>query len=252
MPFRYHRHPAERAAYIVGALLLLSGLTHVAILVSTGGSWLGPLSLRKPATFGLSFGLTVITIAWVTQFLKLGTRTRSILLTVFTAAAVLETALVSLQAWRGVPSHFNVATPFDASVTRALAAGGVALVATIVAFTLAAFRANDPDVPASMRIAIRTGFLALCAAMAIGGVMIARGMRLVFAGNPKAAYWTGGSLRPMHAVTMHGVLVLPVLAWLLSFGTWSERTRARVLMLAAGVYVLLVAVVCVANLTGAV
>src|SRR5438445_13209322 len=32
---------------------------------------------------------------------------RTILLTVFTAACTLETALVSLQAWRGVPSHFN-------------------------------------------------------------------------------------------------------------------------------------------------
>ena len=47
-----------RAAYVVGALLLASGLIHLAFLTIGEGSWQGPLSLRKPTTFGLSFGLT--------------------------------------------------------------------------------------------------------------------------------------------------------------------------------------------------
>ena len=38
---------------------------------------MGPLSLRKPTTFGLSFGLTLITIAWVLSFLELRDRTRT-------------------------------------------------------------------------------------------------------------------------------------------------------------------------------
>jgi hypothetical protein len=45
----------ERAAYVVGALLIVSGLIHLAIVVISGASWTGPLSLRKPTTFGLSF-----------------------------------------------------------------------------------------------------------------------------------------------------------------------------------------------------
>ena len=103
---------------MVGVLLLASGLVHLAILVMTGGTWIGPLSLRKPTTFGLSFGVTLITIAWVSSFLRLGDRARAILLGVFTIACVIETALVSLQAWRGVPSHFNTETTFDALVAR--------------------------------------------------------------------------------------------------------------------------------------
>ena len=109
----------ERVAYLVGVLLLTSGLVHLGILIIGGGSWQGPLSLRKPMSFGFSFGLTLITIVWVASFLRLGNRRRMLLLGAFTAACVLETALVSLQAWRGVPSHFNVATPFDASIARA-------------------------------------------------------------------------------------------------------------------------------------
>lgn len=85
----------ERAAYVVGALLTASGLIHLAILVVSGAPWTGPLSLRKPTTFGLSFGLTLTTVTWVASFLPLSTRARSMLLGMFTAACVFETALVS-------------------------------------------------------------------------------------------------------------------------------------------------------------
>src|SRR5437667_273275 len=61
---------AERAGYLVGTLLLVSGLLHLAALVIGGGSWEGPLSLRKAVTFGLSFGLTLITIVWVASFVR--------------------------------------------------------------------------------------------------------------------------------------------------------------------------------------
>jgi hypothetical protein len=50
----------ERAAYWTGGLLILSGVLHFAVLLTGGGTWEGPLSLRKPATFGLSFGLTLV------------------------------------------------------------------------------------------------------------------------------------------------------------------------------------------------
>src|SRR5205814_500094 len=107
--------PVERTGYLVGAILLVSGLMHLGLLIAGGGSWQGPLSLRKPATFGLSFGVTLVTIVWVASFLRLTDRRRAALVGAFTAACVLETALVSLQAWRGVPSHFNVETTFDAA-----------------------------------------------------------------------------------------------------------------------------------------
>jgi hypothetical protein len=239
----------ERIGYAVGALLLVSGLVHAGILVVSGGSWSGPLSLRKPAVFGLSFGITLVTIVWVASFLPLAERTRVALLTIFTAASVLETALVSLQAWRGVPSHFNVETAFDALVARALAVGGIALVVVIVGLTATAFRRN-PGVPISLRRAIQVGFVALCGAMATGVTMITRGMMLVFAGEPAAAYATGGALKPTHAVTMHAILVLPLLAWLLSFADWSERRRLHVVLLASAAYLVLASIIAIGNIAG--
>jgi hypothetical protein len=241
--------PVERTGYAVGAVLFLLGLIHVAVLALGGGSWEGPLSLRKAATFGLSFGLTVITIVWVASFLRLSDRRRAVLLGAFTVASVVETGLVSMQAWRGVPSHFNLETTFDALVARGLAAGGFVLVAIIATLLVVAFRSH-PALPPSLRIAIRFGFVSLFTSLITGAVMIARGMVLVFGGHPQAAYATGGSLKPTHAVTMHAILVLPLLAWLLSLAAWPERRRVGIVVLGATGYAVAAAVVAIENVAG--
>jgi hypothetical protein len=240
---------AERTGYVVAALLTASGLVHLAILIVSGASWDGPLSLRKATTFGLSFGMTLTTITWVVSFLHLSNRTRTRLLAAFTVACALETALVTLQVWRGVPSHFNLETTFDAWVARTLAAGGMALVVLILTFTVAAFRAN-PGVPGSLLTAVRFGFVTLIGAIGVGALMIARGMALVLEGNPQAAYATGGVLKPTHAVTMHAILVLPALAWLLSFTDWSERRRVQVVRAGAAGYAVFAGAIAVGNVGG--
>jgi hypothetical protein len=238
----------ERVGYITGALLFVSGLIHFTILVVGGGSWLGPLSWRKPTTFGLSFGLTLITIVWVVSFLRLGERARTWLIGAFTLTCALETSLVTLQTLRGVPSHFNLETAFDGLVARTLAAGGLTLVVIIIALTFASFRGRAAE-PLSLLIAIRIGFVVLIASMVVGGLMIARGMTLVVAGDPQAAYATGGALKPIHAVTMHAILVLPALAWVLSPAPWSERRRIAAVLSAAAGYIAITAVVAAGTLT---
>jgi len=230
----------ERAAYSVGGLLILSGVIHGVVLLISGGAWEGPLSLRKPTTFGLSFGLTLINVTFIASFVPLKDRTRTWLLGVFAAASALETLLVSLQAWRGVPSHFNVETSFDAAVAQVLAVGGFTIVGIIVALTSAAFR-DGTGLRPPLRLAIRAGLLALVAAQIAGGVMIGTGMQLVFGGEPQRAYATGGWLKPAHAALMHGILVLPLLAWLASRTDWEERTQTRGVSIGIAVYALIVA-----------
>jgi hypothetical protein len=220
--------------------LVVSGFVHLAVLLMTGGSWEGPLSLRKPTAFGLSFGLTLINVTLIASFLSLKDRTRTLLIGVFSAACVLETFLVSVQAWRGVPSHFNVETPFDAAVTQALAIGGATLVVVIVILTVAAFR-DRSRLPAGVRLAIQAGLVALVGAQIAGGVMIATGVRLVFRGDPQLAYSTGGWLRPAHAALMHGILVLPLIAWWMARADWDERAQTRAVWTSIGLYAVVVA-----------
>jgi hypothetical protein len=237
----------ERIAYLVGFALIVSGLTHLLILIGTGASWYGPLSWRKPMTFGLSFGMTLVTVVWVATFLDIRPRTRARLIGAFTAACAFETALVTLQAWRHVPSHFNFETTFDAIVARSLAVGGLLLVVTIVALTLIAFRSRS-TAPSSIVFAIRAGLGALVGAQIAGAVMIAMGVRFVVAGDPQAAYATGGALKLTHFAMMHGVLLLPGLAWMLSLVNWTERRRLAIVLVGTGGYVLLAASAILRNL----
>jgi hypothetical protein len=240
---------AERIAYAVGAALFLSGTAHAIVLIATGGSWLGPLSMRKAVTFGLSFGLTLASVAWATSFLTLRLRIRNALLGAFTAASVVEVALVSTQVWRGVPSHFNFETPFDNAVSMTLAAGGGVIILTVAGFTAAALVEPGPDAP-SLRLAIRAGLVVLLIALATGAVMIGRGVVAARGGDPQLAYTTAGALKPLHAVAMHAILVLPAVAWLLQFTRWPEAHRVRVVLLAVVSDAVLTAVIGVESFTG--
>jgi hypothetical protein len=236
----------ERAAYAVGALLTLSGLLHLLVFAVDGGPWTGPVSWRKPVTFGLSFGLTLVTIAWVSSFVRLGDRARNAVLGVFAADCVAEVSLITLQAWRKVPSHFNEETAFDTTVTRMLAAGGGILVVTLVTLAVASFRRN-PDAAPSMRLAVRMGFAALMFALASGAAMIARGVVKVQSGDQQAAYHVVAALKPAHFVTMHAILVLPLLAWLLTFTGRPEARRVRDVALASTAYWVLAAAVIIVS-----
>jgi hypothetical protein len=205
---------------------------------------------RKPTTFGLSFGLTLINVTLIASFVSIRDRTRTLLLGVFTAACVLETFLVSMQAWRGVPSHFNVETAFDAAVTGTLAAGGFTLVVVIVALTIMALRDRAPLPTTPFRLATRAGLVALVGAQVAGGIMIATGMRFVFGGDVQRAYVTGGWLKPAHAALMHGILALPLAAWLIARTQWDERTQSRAMWSGIALYALVVVVATMASVFG--
>jgi hypothetical protein len=225
--------PAERVCYLVGLALIGSGLLHVVVLAVDGGPWRGPVSWRKPATFGLSFGLTLMTVGWLSAYLPLSDRWRRLLLGVFALDCCVEVAGITLQAWRHVPSHVNRETPFDSAVSTVLAAGGGVLVVVLGVLGVTALRAR---VAPSMRLALRAGFLALMIGLASGAAMIARGVAEVNGGRQQQAYEVVGFLKPVHGVGLHGVLVLPALAWLLSFTGWDEARRTRAVALGVAGY----------------
>ncbi|MEU6658647.1 hypothetical protein [Streptomyces sp. NPDC046821] len=227
--------PAERLCYATGAVLTFSGLAHLLVFAVDGGPWDGPVSWRKPFTFGVSFGLTLIALAWVTSYLRIGARTRNVLLVVFAADCVLEVGGITLQAWRRVPSHLNMESAFDTAVSMSLAVGGGVLVVVLSTFAVASFR-RRPSGPTGMALALRAGFGILLVALASGAAMIARGVILTKTGHQEAAYHSTAPLKPLHGVSLHAVLVLPALAWLMSRTAWSERTRITVMRAAVAGY----------------
>ncbi|MFF0743670.1 hypothetical protein ACFYVL_25060 [Streptomyces sp. NPDC004111] len=226
--------PVERDCLVTGLLLIASGLLHLAVFAVDGGPWTGPVSWRKPVTFGLSFGVTLLAVAWVASYLRIGGRTRTVVLGLFAADCVLEVGGITLQAWRHVPSHLNMESAFDSVVSMSLAVGGGLLVVLLTVLAVAAFR-HRPAGPAGMALALRAGFAILLVGLASGAAMIARGVILTRTGHQLDAYASTAPLKPLHGVSLHAVLVLPALAWLMAEGTaWSAEVRERVV--AAGVW----------------
>jgi hypothetical protein len=234
--------PAQRFAALVGGTLILAGLAHLAAWLVVGGAWQGPVSFRKPTTFGISFGLTTITLAWVTGHLRISDRTRWLLLGPLAAADSYEVAWVAVQRWRGVASHFNFATTPDTALFLLGAAAITVTVTVIVALTVLSF--TRLDVPPSMAVAVRAGLLILLVAQGVGGWMIGHGVGPASDGATSGltTFGAAGVMKVPHAVAMHAIQVLPGLAWLLSFARLPEGRRLWLVWAATTGYGALVAV----------
>jgi hypothetical protein len=225
----------QRLAYLVGAGLILVGLAHAAIWAVAGGSASGALSWRKPTTFGLSFGLTTVTLAWVATWLPVRPAIGWIAAGLLGAAVTYEVAWVTVQHARGVPAHFNDTTPLDERLFIAGAVMVAVAIGVIAAMTLAAFARTTA--PAPMAVAIRAGLVGLLAAQASGVWMLLHGLALLDDDadplvQSMSTVGAAGQLKFAHAVPMHAIQVLAVLAWLLSRSGLRQRRQTQLVALA--------------------
>ncbi len=238
----HQARPYQRLGYLVGSALILVGLAHLAAWLLVGGAWAGPISFRKPTTFGISFGLTTITLAWIAGQLRISDRTGWLLLAPLALADTYEVGWVSVQRWRGVPSHFNFDTTLDLWLFLLGGAAIAVTVTVIVVVTVLAFTAMQA--PASMALAIRAGLLILLIAQGVGGWMIGHGVGPASDGQTVGltTFGTAGVMKVPHAVAIHAIQVLPALAWLLSLAAIDERRRLSLVRAATAGYLALVAV----------
>ena len=143
-----------------------------------------------------------------------------------------EVIWVSMQQWRGVPSHFNFETAFDAA---AFSVGGAGLIfftgVVIVAVTLWTF--VSLDAPPSIAVAIRAGLILLVAAQVFGGLIIQNGIAKVL--DPQTGeflseglesaslFGQAGMMKIPHGLALHAIQALPVLVLLLLFTGWGRE-----------------------------
>jgi hypothetical protein len=212
----------QRLGYLCAALLMLSGVFHAVVYLVDGGGWEGPLSWRKPIVFGLSFGITLLTFSWFLGFLRPARWAGWVVVGILSLGSMGEVFLISMQTWRGVPSHFNESTPFNAAVFSLMGLlvtilGAMTLLITVWSFVRI-------DAPASLRLAVRLGLVLMLVSQAVGVQMIVEG------GN---TYGSAGALKVPHAVTLHAAQVLPALALLVLVSELTERRRMEIVGLGA-------------------
>jgi hypothetical protein len=209
------RQPSQTPMYVTGTILIFSGLFHVLVFLICGGSWEGPVSWRKPILFGITGGLTTISVAWVLGYLA---QRKSLLVMswIFAVSMFIEVSLITMQRWRGVASHFNVTTPFDGMVFAMMGTliMIVAVIIAIVTFKSFRFLNANPE----MKLAIRSGLLFLNLTNVLGIILVAYGNYIMQAspGHAPNIYGQAGMMKVPHGLAIHAIQVLPILAWLLN------------------------------------
>lgn len=216
---------------MVGGLLVVSGILHIVVWAILGGPWEGPLSWRKPILFGLSGGLTSLSLGWIWSLLPW--RRGDAWLAAITAWALLvEVALIDLQCWRGVASHFNRSTTFDASLYDAM--GALILVVTLVAADLAVRLHRVPTtLEADMRVAARAGLVLLVVSCLLGIWVSVHGDFELSRGRSPEVYGTAGVPKFPHGAAIHALQWLPLLAWAAHRAGLASATRVRLVAAAS-------------------
>ena len=201
------------STFVVGTILVASGCFHVLVWLLDGGSLNGAVSWRKPILFGLSAGVTVLSLGWVAGKLR-RSKLDGFVLSAFSLAMLIEVGLITLQQWRGVASHFNSSTPFDAAVLNWIE--WLIVFATIVIAELTRRSFRPLPVARDMSIAIRGGMVLLLLSCLLGFVLVGYGNYQASQGLAPDVYGAAGVMKFPHGVPMHAIQYLPLLAWLLS------------------------------------
>jgi len=217
-----------RSSILIGAALIASGVFHLTWLWVTEADWSGPLSLRKPGLFGVSAGVTVWSIAVVlTQFEP--RRYDQQLANFLSFGLLLEVGLITLQQWRGVPSHFNRTTTLDATIESAML-GLILLVTAGIAWLCWRSRYLQPMVE-SHAVALRAGLWLLLVSCGLGVLVTIAGQINLAQGRLPEVWGHAGVLKYPHGAALHAIQTLPLMSGLLCklrvlHGAWLVRSAA--------------------------
>ncbi len=215
-------------------VLCLLGLVLDRRVITGAPAWL------KPAKFAISTLIAVWSFAFCMASTTVWPRLLRVLDWVLAGGLAIEIALIDMQAARGTSSHFNFTTQFDATVFAVMGVSIACIWLAMLGLTVVLFR--QPFASAwgwSLRLGmvlalIGTGSGALmtvptsqqrAAAQASGRLSIGGAHTVGAPDGGRGLPVTGwsadhGDLRIAHFVGMHGLQVLPLLAW------WIGRRRA--------------------------
>lgn len=182
----------------------------------------------KPMKFALSIAVYTATMAWLLEHFPGNQQAKRWVTRGIVFAMLVEMALITLQAARGVPSHFNNTSPFNAAVFAVM--GLVILGNTaLAAFVTLQFYRTRPPLSAAYLWGIRLGLTLFVLASLEGFAMVGRMSHAVGVadGGPGLPFvnWSteGGDLRVAHFIGLHALQVVPLAGYLLSRLNWVGR-----------------------------
>jgi hypothetical protein len=208
--------------------LLRAGLAVLVLMVPTAFALaLDPRTLNdipiwiKPLKFQASVGVYLLTLSWFLATLpdrvRRG-RAVAVLMAVAVAASAFEIAYITLQAARGLASHYNVGDPFHSMMYTLMGIGAVTLTAVSPAVAVLLWRHRPARWSTAFWLSVVLGLVLTFVLGAGAGAVLSSGdghwiggVRSDAGGVPVFGWSrTGGDLRTAHFLGMHAMHVLPV------------------------------------------
>lgn len=210
----------------------------------------------KPTKFFVSLAAYDATLLYFFSFLSERRRLVRVSSAILAVAGVIEMVAIALQAARGVRSHFNVGSPFDAAIFTVMGITITVLWVTMMVLAVVLLRSTLADRP--LAAALRIGFIASVIGAGLGYFMtnprptqlesLRTGQGVLEAGShtfgaqdggpglPLVGWSTvAGDMRPAHFLGLHGMQVLPLLAVLLARRRHLSEARRLALVRASGI-----------------
>ena len=243
---------AQRTLFVTGTGLFLWMLAHIGLLIVGNRPFDGPTSYRKAATFAETGWLMCWAVAYALPYLNIGKATRWSIIGGTLLFGAGETVLMSMQVWRGVPSHYNFTTIFNSVLFGTTGVIAALWLASMVVFLIALLRNTNFAPP--MRLAYVTGTVLMIFG-GVTGILMILNLSGAYQGNLFANIQTvvrgdmigeftgdvrtsaGGNLVVLHAFGVHGLSAIPLVAWLLGYATLPEQTRTAITGLSAAAYI---------------
>lgn len=222
-------------------------------------SWEGRTGWRKPILFGLSNAVLFVA-------LRQGIRSQQLVPRAVTShvaswLTLIEVSVITLQAHRGEPSHFNTSTPLNAALYAVKLTGASVLGVACLGVALGCWLRPSGKVHKATRAALQWGFALLSVAVIVGFAQVAYGhslasfnaasdlrseheCRLVTAGMHGAACYEcrgRARLKILHFVPLHSTEALLALSWAAQRLGLPERESTSVVRRAAAAIGLLTA-----------
>jgi hypothetical protein len=212
----------------------------------------------KPLKFAVSTMIAAWSFAFCIASASIWPRVRRALDFILALALLIEIVLIDMQAARGTSSHFNVSTQFDAVVFGVMGVSIACIWVAMWVLTVILFR--QPFAGSAWGWSLRLGMVLavigtgsgalmtipnsgqLAEAHVTGKLPIAGGHTVGAPDGGRGLPVTGwsadhGDLRIAHFVGMHGLQVLPLLAWWLRRRSrLDERTRRNFVFAAGASY----------------
>ncbi len=229
------------------------GLVFDRRIITGAPAWL------KPAKFAVSTMIAAWSFAFCIAATSVWPRLRRVLDILLAVGLFIEIALIDMQAARGTSSHFNFATKFDGAVFGVMAVSIAIIWLSMLLLAVVLFRQSFAH--SAWGWSLRLGMVLALIGTGSGGLMTVPNSRqlaeahatgrLPIAGAHTVGAPDGGrglpvtgwsadhgDLRIAHFLGMHGLQVLPLLAWWIARRRVpaGERTQRNLIFAAAASY----------------